>query len=492
MNETDVKLAKIVTWSGSVSMEERNNIKETFNASDNLYGENIFGILVSSSGAEGISLFAVRQSHILEPYWNNARMLQVEGRTIRYQSHVNLIGSSNINSPTEDDPKDERKIEVFYYYSVFGENHKTNRLVISDDNMTVDEKLRKISAEKFEKWEKMREKLINHSLEGQSPEVPATPPAPPAPPSEATQPAPPAPPEEAPAAASTNNPISLNYNLYIRGDTSKGDKESGTFPPELNNMDKHLQFIKLRINGKPIPFVCILDNKLDDNELQQMIKKGDTEIILYDFFDFFGINYTKIANLYSMGTAYNLHFNSKKTQVGRIKNGKGLINSKKYNNDNPEDDTIQQKGINSMYHLRDILDFIHTNIDVYPLFKYTDFTDPNGEDIKTFSNLVCNLYVLFKKEPQIKDSNNSIGSVKDDLRLDPYTPEAPEEAPEEAPAEESSPAAEAPAAPAAESSPAAEAPAVEAPVAEAPEAPAAPAAEELKKRERRKNRGNKF
>ena len=32
------------------------------------------------------------------------------------------------------------------------------------------------------------------------------------------------------------------------------------------------------------------------------------------------------------------------------------------------------------------MDFIHTNIDVYPLFKYTDFTDPNGEDIKTFLN----------------------------------------------------------------------------------------------------------
>ena len=197
-----------------------------------------------------------------------------------------------------------------------------------------------------------------------------------------------------------------------------------------------------------------------------MIKKGDTEIILYDFFDFFGINYTKIANLYSMGTAYNLHFNSKKTQVGRIKNGKGLINSKKYNNDNPEDDTIQQKGINSMYHLRDILDFIHTNIDVYPLFKYTDFTDPNGEDIKTFSNLVCNLYVLFKKEPQIKDSNNSIGSVKDDLRLDPYTPEA------EAPAAESSPPPPAPEAPA--------------------PAPAPPEEEALKKRKRRKNKGNAF
>ena len=47
-------------------------------------------MIISSAGAEGLSLNNVRQVHILEPYWNYVRMRQVLGRAIRMRSHITL------------------------------------------------------------------------------------------------------------------------------------------------------------------------------------------------------------------------------------------------------------------------------------------------------------------------------------------------------------------------------------------------------------------
>ena len=84
---------------------ERKKNKEAFNHIDNKYGEYIQLILISESGAEGISLTCVRQVHILEPYWNNVRINQVFGRAIRLHSHDDL------------EPK-ERTVEEYIYLSV--------------------------------------------------------------------------------------------------------------------------------------------------------------------------------------------------------------------------------------------------------------------------------------------------------------------------------------------------------------------------------------
>ena len=61
-------------------------------------------ILISSAGAEGISLFAVRQVHIMEPYWNFGRMNQVFGRAIRFKSHKDL-------------EENDRNVEQYLYLS---------------------------------------------------------------------------------------------------------------------------------------------------------------------------------------------------------------------------------------------------------------------------------------------------------------------------------------------------------------------------------------
>ena len=45
-------------------------------------------MIISSAGAEGISLTGVRQVHIMEPFWNFIRIGQVFGRAIRMGSHL--------------------------------------------------------------------------------------------------------------------------------------------------------------------------------------------------------------------------------------------------------------------------------------------------------------------------------------------------------------------------------------------------------------------
>ena len=93
---------------GSESEIERKHNKEAFNNINNLYGEKIQIMIISSAGAEGISLTAVRQVHILEPYWNFVRINQVFGRAIRLDSHKDL-------------EEKNRNDEQYLYLSIFPE-----------------------------------------------------------------------------------------------------------------------------------------------------------------------------------------------------------------------------------------------------------------------------------------------------------------------------------------------------------------------------------
>ena len=90
---------------GSEGPEERSINKEHFNDKKNKYGEYVQIMIISSAGAEGISLTCVRQVHILEPFWNYVRIDQVLGRAIRMKSHLDL-------------PKEERNVEQYLYLSV--------------------------------------------------------------------------------------------------------------------------------------------------------------------------------------------------------------------------------------------------------------------------------------------------------------------------------------------------------------------------------------
>lgn len=61
-------------------------------------------IMITESGAEGISLKNVRHVHVMEPYWNFVRIEQVRGRAARICSHMDL-------------PLDERDVRTYMYVS---------------------------------------------------------------------------------------------------------------------------------------------------------------------------------------------------------------------------------------------------------------------------------------------------------------------------------------------------------------------------------------
>ena len=112
-------------------------------STNNLYGEIIKTLMITASGAEGISLKNTRYVHIIEPYWHPVRIEQVIGRARRICSHQEL-------------PPDLRTVNVFLYLMTFTKEQmsgdgavelKLNDVSKFDDNIPVtsDETLYEIS-----------------------------------------------------------------------------------------------------------------------------------------------------------------------------------------------------------------------------------------------------------------------------------------------------------------------------------------------------------
>lgn len=130
----DRKKPMFVLYTGTESAEEREMVRNAFNGNwgalppglaselraihaDNLRGEVIKLLMITASGAEGISLKNVRYVHITEPYWHPVRIEQVIGRARRLCSHQDL-------------PEEERKVDVFLYLMSLSEEQ-----MISDDSL---------------------------------------------------------------------------------------------------------------------------------------------------------------------------------------------------------------------------------------------------------------------------------------------------------------------------------------------------------------------
>ena len=112
-------------------------------SSNNLYGEIIKLLMITASGAEGISLKNTRYVHITEPYWHPVRVEQVIGRARRICSHQSL-------------PPNLRTVQVFLYLMTFTskqlENEASVQLKLHDGSkfndkipVTSDEALYEIS-----------------------------------------------------------------------------------------------------------------------------------------------------------------------------------------------------------------------------------------------------------------------------------------------------------------------------------------------------------
>jgi hypothetical protein len=147
-------------YTGTETVEEKEIIRNIYNgtwstvpdtitselspiSTNNLYGEIIKVLMITASGAEGISLKNTRYVHIIEPYWHPVRIEQVIGRARRICSHQDL-------------PPDLRTVKVFLYLMTFTEEQlsgdgavelKLNDVSKFDDSIPVtsDETLYEIS-----------------------------------------------------------------------------------------------------------------------------------------------------------------------------------------------------------------------------------------------------------------------------------------------------------------------------------------------------------
>jgi hypothetical protein len=115
---------RYVEYHGAIERQQREMNKKIFNDKENVYGRVVKIIMISPAGAEGITLHNTRQVHILEPFWNEARIEQITGRAIRFCVHKDL-------------PMEERKVDVFRY-----------KMVRKNNKETADEKMERISRKK--------------------------------------------------------------------------------------------------------------------------------------------------------------------------------------------------------------------------------------------------------------------------------------------------------------------------------------------------------
>lgn len=116
---------RFAIWSGDEDMTYREEVKQVFNQKDNLDGSKLKLLLLTSAAKEGLSLYGIRQAHILEPYWNFSRLAQIIGRGSRFCSHKDL-------------PEEERNIKVYIYMSTREDSEED----------TIDEYIKKLSEEK--------------------------------------------------------------------------------------------------------------------------------------------------------------------------------------------------------------------------------------------------------------------------------------------------------------------------------------------------------
>ena len=138
-------------WDGSLVDKNKQIIKKVVNSIDNIDGKHIKVILGSPSIKEGVSFKHMQHVHIIDPVWNQSAIDQLEGRAIRYCSHMDI--------PT-DHPVLKRKVIIHRYKSVPRTDGKVPRTcdqIIYDDIIpkkyelvkSGEEALKKVSIDRF-------------------------------------------------------------------------------------------------------------------------------------------------------------------------------------------------------------------------------------------------------------------------------------------------------------------------------------------------------
>ena len=133
---------KYAIYSGVEDDVYKEKVIKIFNEKNNLYGEILKVLMVSAAGAEGLDLKAIRQVHVMEPYWHDVRIDQVIGRANRFMSHIDL-------------PVKDRVVDVYRYVSLlpqgvaYDEKESTDEYIyeIAQKKMRVTEEIKRVMKE---------------------------------------------------------------------------------------------------------------------------------------------------------------------------------------------------------------------------------------------------------------------------------------------------------------------------------------------------------
>jgi len=111
LDKRDFKPARYIMITGDTRISPNNDFEMKGVTSDNnLNGEEIKVVLITQAGSEGLDFKALRQVHILDPWYNVNRIEQIIGRAVRNFSHKDL-------------PFEKRNVEIFLHGTIL-ENSK--------------------------------------------------------------------------------------------------------------------------------------------------------------------------------------------------------------------------------------------------------------------------------------------------------------------------------------------------------------------------------
>jgi superfamily II DNA or RNA helicase len=119
--------ANVEVYSGALTAKAKKILENRYNQGE------IDGLLLSSSGAEGLDLKGTRLVQVMEPHFNRSKIDQVVGRAIRYLSHDHL-------------PEDARTVTVRHYHST--KKPGIFSRITGNKDLSIDQYLTETSAEK--------------------------------------------------------------------------------------------------------------------------------------------------------------------------------------------------------------------------------------------------------------------------------------------------------------------------------------------------------
>ena len=138
--------------SGEVPNEARDAIQAACNSPENVRGARIKMILVSKTGAEGLDLKYLRETHCAESYWDRAREDQVKARAVRIGSHDLL-------------PREDRVVQPYIYLTTANRQVWDQMLERDREAQTIDEVFQDRALKQYELNDDFRQVLAETSLE---------------------------------------------------------------------------------------------------------------------------------------------------------------------------------------------------------------------------------------------------------------------------------------------------------------------------------------